>query len=158
MRVKLRSRRKIGLKTSGSVRKAVSINKLSLGTTSVCLQASKWSKIFTGSPNGTPKCWLKINRLPVTSPENNAFGWDEQTITIWGLQPWWGMCKSLWNGENAFAGVKGVGRATVSIKFMVFHWFLCDKLSLAEQHHRVWELPLLVHLLTLFNWDFYLIF
>ena len=59
MRVKLRSRRKICLKISGSVRKAMSINKFNVGTTSVCSQASKWSRIFTGSPSGTPKCWLK---------------------------------------------------------------------------------------------------
>ena len=31
---------------------------------------------------------VDLNRLPVIAPENNAFGWREQTITIWGLQPW----------------------------------------------------------------------
>ena len=37
---------------------------------------------------------IDLKQIAIFFSSKNGFIWDQQRITIWGLQPWWDMCKS----------------------------------------------------------------
>ena len=86
--------------------------------------------------------------------DKNGFIQDQQRIVIWGLQPWWAMCKSLHGKERRTCLQRGKrswwGYSKPRV-WLFTGWVLARKEVLVGLGYlcRVWELPLLVSQLYL---------